>query len=102
MSRKAKRTCTPVCTTRTSWSSSTRLRSQRSSSVSLRPCTALPLPVGPQADSRAPDTLLTSVANPAVVVLDLGTGLFREAALVRRLCGLAVVAPEPEGAAVGL
>src|SRR3954451_19240885 len=37
MSRKANRTCTPVWTTRTSCRSSTRLRSQRSSSVSLRP-----------------------------------------------------------------
>src|SRR3954471_7554599 len=37
ISRKANSTCTPVCTTRTSCISSTRLRSQRCSGVSLRP-----------------------------------------------------------------
>src|SRR3954451_5594667 len=50
-SRKANSTCTPVCATRTSWSSSIRLRSQRASSVSRRPfCStsfmARPYPTG--------------------------------------------------------
>src|SRR3954453_3594937 len=50
-SRKANSTCTPVCATRTSWSSSIRLRSQRSSSVSRPPfCStsfmARPYPTG--------------------------------------------------------
>src|SRR3954466_12788312 len=48
--RKANSTCTPVWATRTSCSSSTRFRSQRSSGVSLRPSLG-----GPTSWSMPPD-----------------------------------------------
>ncbi len=45
VSRNAKRICTPVCATRSSWSRSAKLRSQRCFSVSLV-TTSAQLPLG--------------------------------------------------------